>query len=57
MHTDKLGLYKIVDGQYREKGTIDKDEVAKRMHDLKRLARSPFIRVVSPAETAAETKN
>jgi len=57
MHTDKPVLYKIVDGQYREKGTIDKDEVAKRMHDLKRLARSPFIRVVSPAETAAETKN
>lgn len=57
MHTDKPVLYKIVDGQYREKGTIEKDEVAKRMHDLKRLARSPFIRVVSPAETAAETKN
>ncbi|MGZ4858119.1 MAG: hypothetical protein ACXVJL_04320 [Candidatus Angelobacter sp.] len=57
MHTDKPVLYKIVDGQYHEKGTIDKDEVAKRMHDLKRLARSPFIRVVTPAETAAETKN
>ena len=57
LHADKPVLYKIVDGKYVEKGVIDKSEMAGKIHDLKRLARSRFIRVVSPAETPAETKN
>jgi hypothetical protein len=57
MHADKPVLYKIVDGQYHEQGVIDKSEMAGRIHDLKRLARSRFIRIVSPAETPAEPKN
>ena len=56
MHTDKPVVYKMVDGRYRESGTIETNEWAARMHGLKRLARSRFIRVVTPSETPAETK-
>ena len=55
-HTDKPVVYKMVDGQYRESGTIETNELTARMHGLKRLARSRFIRVVTPSETPAETK-
>lgn len=56
MHTDKPAVYKMVNGQYRENGTIEANDLAARTHGLKRLARSRFIRVVTPSETPAETK-
>jgi hypothetical protein len=56
MHTDKPVVYKMIDGKYREGGTIEAQELAARMHGLKRLARSRFIRVVKTSETPAETK-
>jgi hypothetical protein len=57
VHTDKPVLYKMVDGKYVEQGVIDKSEMVGKIHDLKKLARSRFIRVISPAEVPAETKN
>ena len=50
-HTDKPVVYKMVGDQYRESGTVEADELAARMPNLKKLVRSPFIRVVTPSET------
>ena len=50
-HADKPVVYKMVGDQYRESGTIATDELAARMPNLKKLVRSPFIRVVTPSET------
>jgi len=50
-HTDKPVVYKMVGAQYRESGTVGTDELAARMPGLKKLVRSPFIRVVTPSET------
>lgn len=51
MHTDKPVVYKMVGDQYRESGTVGTDELAARLPSLKKLVRSPFIRVVTPSET------
>lgn len=50
-HADKPVVYKMVGSQFRESGTVGTDELAARMPNLKKLVRSPFIRVVTPSET------
>ncbi|MGB8128517.1 MAG: hypothetical protein WCG81_01875 [Candidatus Angelobacter sp.] len=51
MHSDKPVVYKMVGEQYRESGTVGTDELAPRMPGLKKLVRSPFIRVVTTSDT------